>query len=40
VDGAYTGQEVFIFSSTGTGQRRAITAYVGSNRTATVAAWR
>jgi hypothetical protein len=38
-DGAYTGEEIVITGSTGAGQRRAITAYVGATRTATVAAW-
>lgn len=39
VDGAYVGQEIWIYNSTGAGQRRTITAYDGATRTATVAAW-
>lgn len=40
VDGAYTGQEVFLESGTGAGQRRVISGYVGATRVATVSvAW-
>lgn len=39
IDDAYTGQEIFITGGLGSGQRRAITAYVGLTKTATVAAW-
>lgn len=39
VDSAYLGHWVVITSGTGNGQARAITAYTGSTRVATVAAW-
>lgn len=39
VDDAYNGQELWIYSNTGSGQRRVISDYVGATRTATVAAW-
>jgi|SRR5688572_23573278 len=39
VDSAYVGHWVFITAGTGAGQAKAITAYVGSTRVATVSAW-
>lgn len=40
VDGAYNGQEVYLESGTGAGQRRVISGYVGATRVATVSvAW-
>jgi len=39
LDSAYNGQEVFITANTGAGQRRVISAYDGTSRTATVPAW-
>lgn len=39
VDDAYNGQEIVILGSTGQGQRRTITDYVGATRLATVSGW-
>jgi hypothetical protein len=39
INETYTGQTLKINSGTGAGQSRAITAYVGATRVATVAAW-
>jgi hypothetical protein len=40
VDSAYNGQEVFLVSGTGAGQRRVVASYVGATRVATLSlAW-
>lgn len=39
IDNAYNGMEVYVTQNTAAGQRRAITAYVGATRVATVSAW-